>query len=226
MSCLKVIKRTETLADQAFNSLKEAITTGKLKAGETLPEEKVGNDLGVSRTPLRDALSRLAMEGLVIHEQGKPAIVAGFSKEDSLEYMELRSILEVENIQKIITKIDKPFIKLLRGNLSEQLVAIEEDNYQLFIELDRAFHLLLLKPNKNSQFHDILHRMNTGVNRAFLILSSTVPQSAQGAYEEHVEIVDALEDKNVIRAKNNMVIHMNNIEKRFLSYYKESEKNS
>lgn len=94
---MKVIKRTETLADQAFNALKEAITTGKLKAGETLAEEKVGKDLGVSRTPLRDALSRLAMEGLVIYEPGKPALVAGFSKEDSLEYMELRSILEVEN---------------------------------------------------------------------------------------------------------------------------------
>ena len=220
---MKAIKRTETLADQAFNALKEAITTGKLKAGETLPEEKVGKDLGVSRTPLRDALSRLAMEGLVIHEQGKPAVVAEFSKEDSLEYMELRSILEVENIQKIITKVDQPFIESLRENLSEQLVAIKTDNYQQFIELDRAFHLLLLQPNKNSQFHDILHRMNTGVNRAFLILSSTVPQSAESAYEEHIEIVDALEDKNVIRAKNNMVIHMNNIEKRFLQYYRESE---
>lgn len=89
--------------------------------------------------------------------------------------------------------------------------------------IDRGFHLLLLQPNKNTQFYVILHRMNTGVNRAFLILSSAVPQSAEGAYEEHVDIVDALEDKNVILAKN-IVIHMNNIEKRFLRYYKESGK--
>jgi len=220
---LRVIRQTETLADQAFNILKQAITTGKLKADETLPEEKLAKELGISRTPLRDALNRLAMEGLIHHETGKPAVVASFTKEDSLNYMELRSILEVNNLQKIISKVDESFIKLLRENLEQQLAAIEEDDYQTFIELDRDFHLLLAQLNQNSEFRKILHRMNTGINRAFLILSSTVPESAKEAYEEHGEIIDALEKKDVILAKNKMIVHMNNIEKRFLSYYDKQE---
>jgi len=220
---LRVVRQTETLADQAYNLLKDAITTGKLKAEESLPEEKLAKEMGISRTPLRDALNRLAVEGLIHHQSGKPAVVASFTKEDSLNYMELRSILEVKNIEKIISKIDDPFIKVLRDNLSEQKASIKEDDYQAFIELDREFHLLLAKLNQNSEFRKTLHRMNTGVNRAFLILSSTVPQSAEGPYEEHEDIVDTLEGQDVILARNKMIVHMNNIEKRFLSYYSKSE---
>lgn len=222
---MRVVRQTETLADQAYNLLKDAITTGKLKAEESLPEESLAKEMGISRTPLRDALNRLAMEGLIHHQTGKPAVVAGFTKEDSLNYMELRSILEVKNIEKIISKIDNPFIENLRDNLSKQKVAINEDKYQTFIELDREFHLILAQFNQNSEFRKTLHRMNTGVNRAFLILSSTVPQSAEDAYQEHEEIVDALEKKDVILARNKMIVHMNNIEKRFLSYYSKSENN-
>lgn len=216
---MKVLRQTETLSDQAYNALKQAIVSGKLKEEEALPEEKIAKELGISRTPLRDAFHRLALEGLIIHRTGKPSIVASFTKEDSLDYMELRSILEVKNIEKIISKVDEKAVKLLRENISGQLSAIKEDNYDQFIELDRDFHLILASLNKNAEFRKTIHRMNTGVNRAFLILSSTVPKSAEDACKEHIEIVDALEKQDVILARNKMIVHMNNVEKRFLSYY-------
>lgn len=216
---MKKIKQSETLADQAYDLLKKAIIIGKLKGDESLPEEKVAADLGISRTPLRDALNRLAAEGLVIHQKGRPAIVASFTKENSLEYMELRSLLEVHNIEKIISKVDSSFLSLLEDNLVNQLDAIERDNYHDFIELDREFHLLLASSNKNSEFRKMIHRVNTGVNRAFLILSSTVPTSAMGAYEEHLEIVEALRKQDVRLARNKIIVHLDNVEKRFLEYY-------
>ena len=218
------IKQNETLADQAYSLLKKGIIVGQLKGGESLPEEKIAKDLGISRTPLRDALNRLVAEGLVIQGKGRPAIVASFTKEHSLEYMELRSLLEVNNVEKIISKIDTAFLQLLRNNLAEQLDAIERDNYQDFIELDRAFHLLLASPNKNNEFRQMIHRLNTGVNRAFLVLSSTIPTSAKGAYEEHLEIVEALEKRDVRLARNKVIVHLDNVEKRFLSYYEKDMK--
>jgi DNA-binding GntR family transcriptional regulator len=216
---LKKIKQSETLADQAYNLLKKSIIIGELKGDESLPEEKIAADLGISRTPLRDALNRLASEGLVIHRKGRPAVVASFTKENSLEYMELRSLLEVHNIEKIISKVDEAFLVLLEENLANQLDAIERDHYHDFIELDREFHLLLASPNKNSEFKNMIHRVNTGVNRAFLILSSTLPTSAMGAYEEHMEIYEALKKKDVRLARNKIIVHLDNVEKRFLGYY-------
>ena len=216
---METIKQSATLADQAYTLLKRSIVNGELKDEQPLPEETISKDLGISRTPLRDALNRLAAEGLIIQKKGRPAIVAGFTREKSLEYMEIRSVLEIHSLTKVVAKADPEFIRDLRNNLSGQLAAIEKDNYQEFIELDRDFHILLASPNCNQELKDMIERMNTGVNRAFLILSSTIPKSARGAYEEHVEIVDAIEQKDIRLAENKMIVHMNNVEKRFLNYY-------
>lgn len=216
---MEKIKHNETLADQAYKIIKKAIVNGKLKENEPLPEERLAKNLGISRTPLRDALNRLSVEGLVIQQTGRPAKVASFTKEKSLEYLELRSLLEVYNIEKTISKFDDDLITKLQENLSEQLSAIERDNYHDFIELDREFHLLLASRNNNNELKEIIHRMNTGINRAFLILSSTLPASAKEAYVEHKEIVEALENQDVVLARNKMIVHLNNVEKRFLAYY-------
>lgn len=218
---MKIIKKNETLADKAYTALKEAITKGELLENQVLPEEKFAKKLGISRTPLRDALNKLAQEGLVVQEIGKPAIVAGFSKAESLESMELRTLLEVNNIEKIIHKVNQGFINELKENVNDQLLAIDNDKYDEFIELDRDFHLLLASKNSNSVYRELILKMNTSVNRAFLILSNTVPQSAKDAYFEHLKIIDALEKKDVSLAKKEMIVHMNNVEERFLTYYAE-----
>ncbi len=219
VNMMKKIKQSETLADQAYEMIKQAIVQGKLKDEERLPEEKLAHDLGISRTPLRDALRRLGDEGLIIHQTGRPAKVASFTKEDSLEYMELRSLLEVYNIERIFPKIDDAFIAQLKENTCEQYEAIQRNHYNDFIDLDREFHLLLASKNSNRELQKIIHRMNTGTNRAFLILSKTVPKSAKDAHDEHMEIIGALEERNFVLARNKMMIHMNNVEERFLTYY-------
>jgi DNA-binding GntR family transcriptional regulator len=221
---MKKITQSETLADQAYRIIKQSITNGDLKDKEQLPEEKLANNLGISRTPLRDALGRLAAEGLIIQQKGAPAIVASFTVEDSLEFLELRSLLEVYNIEKIITKVTKKLIQDLKENIDGQEAAINEDNYKEFIELDREFHLILTSYNNNSELRKMIHRMNTGMNRAFLILSKTVPQSARDALVEHMEIVKSLEKRDVVEARKKMTVHMNNVEKRFLTYYNKDKK--
>jgi DNA-binding GntR family transcriptional regulator len=222
---LKKIIQNISLADQAYNLLKEAIVSAELAPQEELPEEKLASDLGISRTPLREALRRLAMEGLVVLQKGRPAIVATFTKEDSLEYMELRRVLEVYNVEKIAATVEEDLINELRGNLALQLEAVTNNNYHVFIELDREFHLILASRNQNSKFTEMIHQMNTGVNRAFLVLSNTLPMSAQEAYEEHVQITDALSAKNVPLAKDIMLKHMKKVEERFLRYLQGEEKN-
>jgi len=216
VSAIKKIIQNESLADKAYQILKEEILNGRFQDKEALPEERLAKNLGISRTPLRDALAQLASEGLIIQQKGSPAKVAGFTRERSLEYMELRNLLEVYNIEKSIAKMDEVFFEKLDENVREQKTAIQQGTYHDFIEKDREFHLLLASVNQNKELQQLIHRINTGVNRAFIILSKTVPQSAEPAYEEHADIVSALKEKDVILAKNKMIVHMNNVEKRFL----------
>lgn len=210
------ITQAKSLSDQAYNVIKEDILNGKFQDNDALPEEKLAKSLGISRTPLRDALRRLSIDGLIILKQGEPARVASFTKERALEYMEIRSLLEVFNIEKIIHKIDDALIQALEENLQAQKQAIEEGTYSDFIETDRTFHLLLASYSGNEELEIMIHRINTGVNRSFIILSKTVPQSARPAFDEHVEIVEALKTKNIVKAKNKMIVHMTHVEKRFL----------
>ena len=219
---MKTIK-ISTLADQAYDALKEAITKGELKEKETLPEERIAKMLGISRTPLRDALNRLSAEGLIVQETGKPAVVAGFNELNAIETLEVRGLLEVNNIEKIIFKVDQSFINSLRSNVELQLEAIENNKYDQFIELDRKFHLALASKNPNSLYKDLVLKLNTNVNRSFLILSNSLPKSAKDAYSEHLDIIDALEKRDVTLAKNKMIIHMNNVEKRILKFYAEQK---
>ncbi len=213
----------ETLAEQAFSILKKRIISGKLAPETELTEEKLAADLGVSRTPLREAIRKLATEGLINLNKGKPATVATFTKEDSLDFMELRSVLEVYNIEKIIDNDDLIFISELEENLREQLNAISNNDFQKFIDYDRQFHLILASKNDNGKIKHLIHQMNTGVNRAFLVLSNTVQMSAIEAYEEHQRIVEAIKNKDLQQAKKEMAHHMKKVEERFLVYFKEDE---
>lgn len=216
---MKRIKRAESLADQAFDILKSSILNGDLQSGETLPEEKYAKQLGISRTPFRDTLTRLANEGLIIQRAGAPAVVAEFTKEMSVETMELRNLLEVYNIEKIIHQIGDETLNRLSSNLSAQLEAIDQDDYVVFMALDKEFHLMLISLNPNGELRKLTERLNTDVSRAFLILSKTAAGSAREAYTEHAAIYDALKTDDTASAKDKMLVHLNNVESRFLRYY-------
>src|SRR5699024_6242412 len=127
-----------------------------------------------------------------------------------------RSLLEVYNDGEGIAKMDKAFFEKLDEDLVEQTTAIQNGTYNYFLAKDRESNLLHASVTQNQELQQLIHRITTGVNRAFIILAKTVPQSAEPAYEEHVDIVKALKEKDVILAKNKMIVHMNNVEKRFL----------
>lgn len=220
---MRTIQTKVSLSEQAFHILKEEIATGKLKVGDPLPEEKISAKLGISRTPLRDALTKLENEGLIRTRSGKPAVVCGFSKEDSLNHLEMRRILEVENLERIIHKMDEENLKKLNENIKQQAQAVDGGHHQLYLELDSEFHILLTENNDNRLFYEMIERMSRGVDRAFLTLSNTIEVSLQDSFTEHQEILDALTVKDLSLAKEALLRHLDNIEKRFLKFYDDEE---
>ncbi|TQR21330.1 GntR family transcriptional regulator [Psychrobacillus vulpis] len=220
---MKKIIQKESLADLAFKSIKDAIIAGKLEQEEELPEEKLAADLGISRTPIREALKRLAADGLVNLHKARPATVATFTKDDGLHYMEIRRLLEIYNIEKNADHLSDQVLYELNSNLVGQKEAIDSNDYNSFIDLDREFHLLLANIGNNVKLIELINQLNTGVNRAFLVLSNTLPVSAMDAYIEHKKIVQALQNLEKDLAKQLMILHLENVEKRFLNYYTEEE---
>lgn len=220
---MEKIVNSFSLAEQAYNLLKKAIISGELAPLTELKEEKIATDLGISRTPLREAIQKLAMEELVVLKKGKPATVATFTNEESVEIMELRQLLEIPNLVKVIANCDKTGIDSLEDNLKQQMKAITNDDYHQFIDYDREFHLILASYNENKKVRSLIHQVNTEVNRAFLLLSNTLGMSAYEAYKEHVRIVEDIKRKDINAAKKAMLIHLQNVRNRFQAYYKEED---
>ncbi|MFC7320021.1 GntR family transcriptional regulator [Halobacillus campisalis] len=216
---MKRVNKKMSISDQTYDLLRQSIVSGEFSPDQELREEKIAKQIGVSRTPLRDALRRLSMDGLVVLRNGKPAKVATFTIEGSLHLMEVRSLLEMHNLRTITPILSKEIIKQLRDNVTHQRKAIAKEDYETFVELDRDFHLLLTEANENKKLQDLILQMNSGDYRAFIILSNTLPQSAEAACDEHEGILEAVEEGAVERAVEAMDVHMNNIVNRITQYH-------
>lgn len=212
------IQRVDSLGNQVYEHLKEAIISASLLPNEILTEEKLAKELGISRTPLREAFNKLAQEGLIDIQKGKPAKVATFTTKDALEFMELRRLLESYNLETISSNITDEFIQELRQNSHKQKWSVQGDHFREFIELDREFHIMLASNNYNKKLQQVIYELNIGVSRSFLILSNTLHMSAKEAYKEHSEIIDALEKEDIPLAKAKLLEHLLQVERRFLSY--------
>lgn len=218
----KIINKA-TLAEQAYEYIKEMILTGELQPGQELPEEKLAAELGISRTPLREALKRLAVDALIDLRKTRPAIVAEFTHEDVKEIMELRRLLEIHGLG-YMARADKQSVAYeLKQILAEQWLAIEGGDFISFMDKDQEFHNVLFRDIPNKRLKEMIQAINTGGSRAFLFLSDTIHASATEAYFEHVAILKAIEEEDLGKAKEKMEIHLDNIEKRLLKNITQEE---
>lgn len=218
----KIVKQA-TLADQAYEYIKKMIITGKLKPGQELPEEKLALELGISRTPLREALKRLAVDALIDLRKPRPAIVAAFTFQDVQEIMELRRLLEIYGLENLSKADQQSVMNELRKNVERQFQAVQAERVVEFMDLDQEFHSFLYQNHANNRLKEMIKGINSGGSRAFLLLSDTAADSSKKAYGEHLAILKAIEDGDADKAKQQLAIHLDNIESRLLKYISQEE---
>ena len=167
------------LRDVVFNTLRRAILKGELEPGERLMEIALANKLGVSRTPIREAIRKLELEGLVLMIPRKGAEVARITEKD------LRDVLEVR------TSLEKLAIELACDRITEDDI----HDLKTIAEKDVAFHDIIFRSTKNARLIQILNNLREQMYRYRLeYLKDT--QSHDRLVEEHQRIVDAIIDKN------------------------------
>lgn len=183
------------LRDVVFNTLRRAILKGELEPGERLMEIALANKLGVSRTPIREAIRKLELEGLVVMIPRKGAEVARITEKDLRDVLEVRTSLEklaIELACDRITEDDIYDLKLACKNLEE---SFGKDDLTAIAEKDVAFHDIIFRSTKNARLIQILNNLREQMYRYRLeYLKDT--QSHDRLVEEHQRIVDAIIDKN------------------------------
>ncbi len=200
-------------SDAVYRTLKRAILDQALAAGAKLPEDSIGERLGVSRTIVRQALARLSGEGLIELRPHKGACVAQPSLEEAHHIFAVRQALETLVVDTLIGKLTQQQIRQLEAHVEAEDMA-RASNASSSIQLAGEFHVLLAKLTEN----DVLLRYVTElVSRSSLILSLYGrPHSPDCAVSEHRELIAALDSNEREKACALMRHHIDAITTRAL----------
>ena len=205
--------RTISIADQIFEQLEKDILTGKYQRGDILSEMKLSAELGVSRTPVREAIRRLEQEH-ILRENGRGLEVVGISREDMLDMYEIRVQLEGIAAARAATHITDEQLKEMAEILELQRFYIEKTSvpgeYADDIkDLDSRFHGLIYRGCGSMAYCDTLlpmHRKMTKFRKASVSKKSRATHS----YEEHMAIYEALKAHEPELARSRTVQHIIN----------------
>ena len=203
--------RSISIADQIFDQLERDILSGKYARGEVLSELGLSKQLGVSRTPVREAIRRLEQEDF-LEESGRGAVVVGISSKDMQDMYEIRLQIEGRAARRAAQNISDEQLQAMRDTLDLQRFYCEkggENNSDQIKNLDSEFHRLYYlssgsKPYFNTLFD--LHKRMTKFRKVSLSKKSRALQ----ALEEHEAIYAALAAHNPDAAEEAALRHVSN----------------
>ena len=187
-----VDRNAKSLEERVFLILEDEILSGKLKRGETLTETALSQRLGVSRTPLRGALHRLAEEGLVEMSPNRGAVVVGIGREELIDIYKIRMRLEGLASAEAAKKITDEDIKKLHDTLELADFYIAKRDAEHLKELDSEFHNIIYRASGNRLLCKILSELHRNIH-FYRKRSLAVVERLEKSAAEHKEILSAIE---------------------------------
>lgn len=204
------------LREIVSDALRQAIRDGILPPGERLMEIPLAEELGVSRTPIREAIRILEQEGLIVMIPRRGTYVADMSLKDVTEVFELRSILEELAAELAAERITNEEIEALEQHLVEIGNYMNENNLDKVVQADILFHEILYKASRNDRLVEMINNLREQTLR-FRTLSMSQTGRLAKTWDEHRQLVEAISDRDVERARQIARIHMEESEKTLLA---------
>lgn len=198
-----------SLSSRVFHTIRENILSGKYATDEELKEKNIGEELGVSRTPVREALRQLELEGLVTIIPNKGAYVVGISQKDIQDIYEIRSRLEGLCARWAADKITKEQLDELDENIYLSDFHAAKGNSEQVVELDNRFHEILYNASDSKELKHVLLDFHHYVQRVRKITLADPKRSVQ-SNQEHRQIVEALKKHDADLAEKLANEHMMN----------------
>ncbi|MDS1030293.1 GntR family transcriptional regulator [Bacillota bacterium LX-D] len=203
------------LREIVFEALREAIISGSLKPGERLMEVQLAEEMGVSRTPVREAIRKLELEGFVVMLPRKGAYVADISSKDIADVYEIRSALEALAAGLAAERITDEELEELQRILVKVSESAESHDLETLINVDTEFHDVLYKASRNERLVQIISNLREQIQR-FRSQTLSYPGRMKNALEEHKKIVEAIADRNVALASRLAQEHIESAENSML----------
>ena len=195
------------LRDVVFNTLRQAILRGELKPGERLMEIQLANKLGVSRTPIREAIRKLELEGLVLMIPRKGAEVAEITEKSLRDVLEVRRALEELAVELVCEKITDEQIQDLKDAAEEFKESLKDGDITRIAEADVKFHDVIYMATDNQKLIQLLNNLREQMYRyrvEYLKHREFHPQISK----EHKELITYLEAGAKEQAEEKIGVHI------------------
>ncbi len=196
-----------TLWQRVHEHLREEIVSGRLAPGSELQEVALAESLGVSRAPIREALGRLAAEGLVTIRPRRGAVVRALSAEEFLEGYQVREALEVMAVRLAVPRLTRDDIATMQRLIDEMAALAEADDVQGFFDANAAFHQLFFDVAGNRMLAEMYRQLRAQIDRHQL-RSVELRGDIRRSVAEHKAIQRALRDGDVERAAHLVSEHI------------------
>lgn len=197
------------LRDVVFNTLRKAILRGELKPGERLMEIQLANKLGVSRTPIREAIRKLELEGLVLMIPRKGAEVAQITEKNMQDVLEVRKALEELSVQLACERITPEQVEEMKMAAEDFRKVLKSGDVTKIAEADVKFHDIIFAATNNQRLVTLLNNLREQMYRfrvEYLKQKECYPQ----LLEEHEKLIALISGGNVEEACEIMGRHIDN----------------
>lgn len=199
------IKKISITKNDVFDKLFNAIIFGYFNPGERLVERDLSKKLGVSRTPIREALRELERLNLVTSQPYKGVIINKITIEEAQEICLVRMYLEKLAIKLCIENINETIISKLKSNLDRYKKALKKNNTKEMLIQDDLFHSIIYKSTKNSTLQNILKNLRARIGQCRLL---TLPYLPNKTLSQHTNIYNAIKKKNLDLAEKEIQEHV------------------
>ncbi|NPV70240.1 MAG: GntR family transcriptional regulator [Firmicutes bacterium] len=211
-----------SLRTRIFESIRENIVNGAYRSGESLIESKLAEEFGVSRTPVREAIRQLELEGLVRSVPNRGVVVEGITTQEVYEIYAIRGLIEGLAARWAAERATPEEI----GRMDEAIALMEfytlRSNVDQVTRLDTGFHTLMIEASKSRPLKNALGGLNHYIQRA-RVASLRVPGRLGQSLEEHRAIFQAIKDRQPELAERLLNEHIGKASENLLNHLKTGE---
>jgi DNA-binding GntR family transcriptional regulator len=205
---MKRLQIRPNLTSLAYKSIKEYILEGQVDENNRLTEEFLSGQLGISKSPIREALNRLEAEGLIRIEARRGAYLRSLSNKEVADLYDLREALETHAVR--TGQFSADLLKELQRSVKRQRKYLKLNEKSKYIDEDMSFHAALARATGNAMLYDVLENLQ---NQIWLLRRKTYDLSSSTAPDSHETIVAALEAGDCAGAERAMSEHISDVRK-------------
>lgn len=204
------IQKDIPLTLQAYNILKKKIMDLQLRPGEILMIQVMAKELGISRTPVREAIVRLEREGFVEAAEGKKFKVSALTMKGVLEIHELRKLMELHAVKHVADTATKKQVSELKKTIILMQNALKNQSHHDFFEADLTFHEKIVFFHGNETLGQLMNQLNDKIQR-IRYLTTYIDKRLEETIGEHQDVVNAIEEHNPEKAEQKLGYHLTKV---------------